>query len=394
MAMNIDDVYPPSLRLMIEQQQQLQKQFELPASIRALVDGTQPDGASIKNLMADFELPASIRSVLGQHQSDMASIGINSMDMSSVLSQDVAETTKLLQQAGFGDFGIGKMDMSSMLNQGVAETTKLLQQATFGDFGIGKMDMSSMLNQDIAERKLLQQATFGNFGIGKMEIASWQSIAESILGNQVEGIIGNSMGLVTAAHALESAWGWNQVDLLNIARTFDYENLDDDDDESTEPTTSADHIVIPSDRALILVGAQISDLLLARFARHPEELTRISPRKFEELIAGLFEGFGYEVELTAQTRDGGYDIVAVRRAETTTRSLIECKRNSAENKVGVGVVRQLRGVLASENATNGIVATTATFTRDAQRFIAANQWQIEGRTINGVVDWINRYLRR
>jgi hypothetical protein len=45
--MNIDDIYPSSLRLMIEQQQQLQKQIELPASIRAIVERTQPDGASI-----------------------------------------------------------------------------------------------------------------------------------------------------------------------------------------------------------------------------------------------------------------------------------------------------------------------------------------------------------
>jgi HJR/Mrr/RecB family endonuclease len=104
-------------------------------------------------------------------------------------------------------------------------------------------------------------------------------------------------------------------------------------------------------------------------------------RKFEELIAGLFEGFGYEVELTAQTRDGGYDIVAVRRAEMTTRSLIECKRYSSDNKVGVGVVRQLRGVVTSSDATNGIVATTATFTRDAQRFIGENKWLMKGEAL-------------
>jgi len=344
--MNIDDLYPPSLRFMIEQQKQLQKQLELPASIRAVVEQQQRDKASINGMLKQLELPPSIRDVVEQRQRDMASIS------------NVA-TSKLFTQG---------------------DERKQMAQAIAGS--INNVATSKLLTQAVEERKQMEQAIAGNSDLAA-GIRSWGSVAESILGSSVGSFFLRA----------EAGAGKSSIVLRAMARSFDDRDFEDDDDFS-DAADSGEKIVIPSDRALILVSAQISDLLLAHFVRHPHDLTRMPPRRFEELIAGLFEGFGYEVELTAQTRDGGYDIVAVRHAEMTTRSLIECKRYSPDNKVGVGVVRQLRGVVASSKATNGIVATTATFTRDAQRFITENEWIIEGRSINGVVEWINRYLRR
>lgn len=346
--MNIDDLYPPSLRLMIEQQKRLQKQWEVPQSIRAMVEQQQRDVESVNGMLKQFEMPPSIRAMVEQQQRDVASI-----------SGMVRE------------FGLPPM------------IRDVVQQRQHDMASISNVATSKLLSQAIEERKYLAQAITLNPALAS-EIRSWKSVAESILGSSAESFKAFSL--------IEGSWGTN-VDLLAMADSFDEKDFEDDDefDEAADP---GERIVVPSNRALVLVTAQISDMLLAHFARHPDELTRMPPRKFEELIAGLFEGFGYEVELTAQTRDGGYDIVAIRHAEMTTRSLIECKRHSPHNKVGVGVVRQLRGVVASTAATNGIVATTATFTPDAQRFIAENRWLISGRNIDGVVEWINRYLRR
>jgi len=66
--------------------------------------------------------------------------------------------------------------------------------------------------------------------------------------------------------------------------------------------------------------------LLDLVERHPRVAYELPPRRFEELIGHVFERFGYNVELTAQSRDGGYDISAIRSAETDVRLLIECKR--------------------------------------------------------------------
>jgi len=124
--------------------------------------------------------------------------------------------------------------------------------------------------------------------------------------------------------------------------------------------------------------------------RNPEDLLALNPRQFEELVAGIWQKFGYEVELTARTRDQGRDVIAIRRTEASLRFLIECKRYSPENKVGIGIVRSLYGVVRDENATKGILATTSTFTRDAKQFIDRHIWELEGSDFESIIQWVRK----
>src|SRR5581483_10785402 len=50
-------------------------------------------------------------------------------------------------------------------------------------------------------------------------------------------------------------------------------------------------------------------------SQHPERLFHLSPRRFEELDADILREFGFDVHLTAQTRDGGKDMYAHLRTE-------------------------------------------------------------------------------
>ena len=120
----------------------------------------------------------------------------------------------------------------------------------------------------------------------------------------------------------------------------------------------------------------------------PGELLRLSARQFEELVAEVWKRFGYTVELTSQTRDGGRDIIAIKQTEANLRFLIECKRYEHRNKVGVGIVRELYGVKVHEGATKAILATTSSFTAGAKEFFAKHIWELEPRDFDGVVDWI------
>jgi hypothetical protein len=121
---------------------------------------------------------------------------------------------------------------------------------------------------------------------------------------------------------------------------------------------------------------------------HHEDLLMLSARQFEELVAELWSRLGYEVELTPPTRDGGRDLIAVRRSEANLRFLIECKRYSPPRKVGVAPVRSLYGVKTHENATKGILATTSSFTAEALRLFAAHYWELKPRDYEGVLSWI------
>ena len=86
-------------------------------------------------------------------------------------------------------------------------------------------------------------------------------------------------------------------------------------------------------------------------------------------MAEVFERQGFEVALTKQTRDGGYDLYLVQHtAAGRVLTLADMKRYRADRKVGVGLVRELLGTVEIENASAGLLATTSFFTDDAKMY--------------------------
>jgi len=146
-------------------------------------------------------------------------------------------------------------------------------------------------------------------------------------------------------------------------------------------------------KTIIDVSKTVDEKLVSYFRDRPHELKRMNRRLFEELVAELFCGFGYEVELTQQTRDGGKDIIAVRRNELKVKYLIECKRPDPGGYVSVGTVRELYGVKISEGATKGIMVTTAYFSPDAKIFLDKHQWELEGKEYEDLRRWLEGYAR-
>jgi hypothetical protein len=145
---------------------------------------------------------------------------------------------------------------------------------------------------------------------------------------------------------------------------------------------------------IITVTNFVSKQLMCEIARHPKILQTIERRRFEELIAELFHGFGYDVELTGRTRDGGKDIIAVKNVDSINlRYLIECKRPEPGNPVAVSTIRELLGVKADDPATKALLVTTTDFTADARALIQRHCWHLEGKIYNDIVSWINNYNR-
>lgn len=144
----------------------------------------------------------------------------------------------------------------------------------------------------------------------------------------------------------------------------------------------------------ILQVVSFLDLALIKaLQRQPDDLRTIDRRRFEELVAELFSGFGYEVELTQKTRDGGKDIIAIRRREVETKLLIECKRPEPGNSVSVSVVRELLGVKTDEGASKAILATTTYLSSDAKALVSRHRWELEAREFDAIKSWIADYLR-
>lgn len=164
------------------------------------------------------------------------------------------------------------------------------------------------------------------------------------------------------------------------------------DPDGTELIVSSRALIEDTNRSHVLrTDVQtINEELIRYLAQHPERMRDLAPRRFEELVAELFHRMGYTVELTPRTRDGGLDIIAIERSDLgAAMTLIECKRYSERNHVGVDVVRGLYGVVEQRRATRGIIATTSYFTRDAAAFRDTVQYRLTLADF----DVLSRYLR-
>ena len=159
----------------------------------------------------------------------------------------------------------------------------------------------------------------------------------------------------------------------------------------TEPLGLFELGSLESSTGIIQICKFFDERLIEALHKSPERLTQLSHRDFEKLVAEIFDGLGYEVELTKRTRDGGRDVIAIRRAEVNTRFLIECKHPDKRKKIGVRPVRELLGVKADAGASLAILATTAYFSPEAQLFFERNRWDLEGRDRDGILEWIALY---
>lgn len=141
-----------------------------------------------------------------------------------------------------------------------------------------------------------------------------------------------------------------------------------------------------------------ADLLLL-LAKKPEQIHMITPRKFEEVIAELLSDFGYEIELTKQTRDNAIDIIAIKRntgLKLVERYLVQCKRNAPKNKVGIAVVHELLGVGTEEPHTGLIIVTTSKFTRPVLDLAKKEsvRWHLHLKDYVSIQEWLFEYAKK
>ncbi len=147
--------------------------------------------------------------------------------------------------------------------------------------------------------------------------------------------------------------------------------------EQGDQLVAASELLTPGAGLILQIDlGEINTELVRYLAAHPEKMRDLDPRKFEELVAELFRDKGYDVELTPRSKDGGLDIrVFHKSALGRFLTLVECKRYSERERVGVSIVRGLYGVVNMRTATSGLIATTSFFTKGAK----SEQQQVKER---------------
>ena len=141
--------------------------------------------------------------------------------------------------------------------------------------------------------------------------------------------------------------------------------------------------------AIVTDVRSVTLTLIKKLASDPRLVYSLTPRQFEEVVAELLGSRGYDITLTPASRDGGVDIYAAKQSELGSfLYLVECKKYAPENKVGVGLIRELLGVVAQRRATAGILATTSFFTAGAQEFQRDVKWQLSLKDYADVEAWL------
>ena len=94
-----------------------------------------------------------------------------------------------------------------------------------------------------------------------------------------------------------------------------------------------------------------------------DKITHTEARQFEYEIARLLKLMGYEVHVTEATGDDGVDVFA---KKDTEKVIVQCKKWKSK-PVGRAVIDELAGTAARHKTTKAILATTSSFSHDAER---------------------------
>jgi hypothetical protein len=152
----------------------------------------------------------------------------------------------------------------------------------------------------------------------------------------------------------------------------------------------------PADQSGVVDSGLIvaQSALIESLKRQPDSVFQLSSRQFEGLIAVLLLDQGWDVELTPPTRDGGRDILAyLHTGISRILCLVEVKRYRRDRCVGVGMVRELYGVLHHNGASQAMIVTTSSFTAGARALQKQHQYQLSLHDYSVLVRWIQGYRR-
>ena len=115
------------------------------------------------------------------------------------------------------------------------------------------------------------------------------------------------------------------------------------------------------------------------------DIKNMNGYEFESFIATILRKIGFVVEETSLSGDSGVDLIAYSEEPLYKgKYLIQCKH--WEGNVGEPVVRDLYGVVLSNNANKGILITNSFFTQQAKIFAEGKNIElINGNTLNELI---------
>ncbi len=145
----------------------------------------------------------------------------------------------------------------------------------------------------------------------------------------------------------------------------------------------------------LLINDPIEQIILDSVG-DPSLIHRLLPRQFEQYLQKLFEGFGYEVNLTTRTRDGGIDLICMKNVHGIPICLaIEAKRYAPSNPISISLVRSFVGANAPVQANKLVYVTTSRYTKNALDYSRTPGLTnlLELKELPDIIRWANDFKR-
>ena len=128
--------------------------------------------------------------------------------------------------------------------------------------------------------------------------------------------------------------------------------------------------------------------IIDRITQDQTLLKQLSPREFEEFCLELLNREGWEGRFLSawNQKDGGIDIVAMRRlgGGLQTSIAVQCKHTS--RRVDARPIREISSVRSRVGAHIGVVMTTSTFTKDALEEAQSHYFDVSLRDYQNLIN--------
>jgi hypothetical protein len=129
------------------------------------------------------------------------------------------------------------------------------------------------------------------------------------------------------------------------------------------------------------LAKQESARLFGLYVPKLEELRGLSPQKFEDMIAAMFQRLGYDVEQTPYSNDYGRDAIMIRNGK---KVLLECKRYGPDVSSDREQLQKFHSAMVTDKADAGFFVTTGRVTNGAIEF--AKRVSIEIVSAGAILD--------
>lgn len=117
------------------------------------------------------------------------------------------------------------------------------------------------------------------------------------------------------------------------------------------------------------------------------ELRKMNEYEFEELVADVWEEYGWDTEVTSGSKDRGIDVIADKSRPFEQKAVIQAKRYGEQNKVGSSEIQQYSSLRHQrEGADTVVVVTTSSFSSAAEEMASdLNVKLVNGHTLCDII---------